>query len=64
MKQQLMRWQWHKLDHANHLHLAPDNHASTSSITQFFTGLMLFLTPNKQCQRIEDHLQQMTFKAK
>jgi len=29
---------------ASHLHLAADNHASTSSVN-FFTGQMLFLTP-------------------
>ena len=27
--------QWHQLDHTNHLHLAPDNHASTSSALRF-----------------------------
>ena len=37
--------------YANNLHLAPDNHTSTPP--QFFTGRMLFLTPNQQCQSTE-----------
>jgi len=48
-------WQWHQWDyrvHANHLHLQTDNHASTSS-PNYFTGWMLFLTPNQQRQSTE-----------
>jgi len=30
-----------------------DNHARTSSLILFFTGQMLFLTPNQQCQNTE-----------
>jgi len=39
---------------ASHLHLAPkpDNHASILSLN-FFTGRMLFLMPNQQCQSTE-----------
>ena len=36
--------------------LQTDNHASTTSL-QFFTGRMLFLTPNQQCQSIEGRLE-------
>jgi len=34
------------------LHLAPDNHASTPSLS-FFTGRMPFLPPNQQRQSTE-----------
>jgi len=46
----------HQLDHMQIICtlLQTDNHARTSLvITHFFTGQMLFLTPNKQCQRTE-----------
>jgi len=48
MKQEMMGWQWHQLDHMQVIctSLQTDNDASTSS----FTGRMLFLTPNQQCQ--------------
>jgi len=36
----------------NHLHLATDNHASTST-PSFFTGRMPFLPPNQQRQSTE-----------
>jgi len=41
--------------YANHLHLAADDTtpARTCIITQLFTGRMLFLTPNQQCQSTE-----------
>jgi len=47
MKQEMMGWQWHQLDHMQVIcsSLQTDNHASTSSLN-FFTGWMLFLTPN------------------
>jgi len=44
--------------YANYLHHTPDtldNHASTSSLT-FFTGCMLFLTSNQQCQSTEQQM--------
>jgi len=46
-------WQWHQLDHMQIIctSLQTDNHASTSS--PIFTGQMLFLTPNQQCQSTE-----------
>jgi len=51
---ELLGWQWHQLDHmqTNSTSIQTDNHTNTSSvITQFFTGRMLFLTPNQQrCQ--------------
>ena len=39
--------------YANKLHLAPDRLPHQHLITQFFTGRMLFLTPNQQCQSTE-----------
>jgi len=42
--------QWHQLSHMQVCTLLQtDNHASTP-ITQFFSGLMPFLTPNQQRQ--------------
>jgi len=43
-----MGWQWHQLDHMQIIctSLQRDNHANTSSLI-FFTGRMLFLTPNQ-----------------
>jgi len=54
MKQEMMGWQWHQLDHMEIIYtlLQTGNHASTSSLN-FFTGQMLFLTPNQQCQSTE-----------
>jgi len=53
MKQEMMGWQWHQLDHVEIIctSLQTGNHASTSSLN--FTGWMLFLTPNQQCQSSE-----------
>jgi len=39
--------------YANNLHLAPDKQPHQHLITQFFTGRMLFLAPNRQCQSTE-----------
>jgi len=62
MKQEMMGWQWHQLHYMqwhqlNHMQiicilLQTDNHASISSLN-FFTGWMLFLTPNEHCQSNE-----------
>jgi len=54
MKQDMMGWQWHQLDHMQIIctSLQTRNHASTSSL-KFFTGRMLFLTPNQQYQSTE-----------
>jgi len=47
--------QWHQLNHMQTICtlFQTDNHTSTPSL-KFFTGLMLFLTPNQQCQSTED----------
>ena len=47
-----MGWQWHQLDHMQIICtlLQTDNHASTSTL---FTGWMLYLMPNQQCQSTE-----------
>ena len=37
----------------NHLHLASDREPCQHLITQFFTGQILFLMPNQQCQSTE-----------
>jgi len=49
-----MGWQWHQLNHMQIIHtsLQTDNHASTLSLN-FFTGRMLLLMPNQQCQSTE-----------
>jgi len=46
--------QWHQLDHMKVCtSLQTDNHASNPpATTQFFTGRMLFLTPNQQHQSV------------
>ena len=48
MKQEMMGWQWHQLDHMQIvcISLQTDNHDSTSSLN-FFTDRMLFLAPNR-----------------
>jgi len=48
MKQEKMGWQWHQLHHMQMTctSLQTDSHASTSSLN-FFTGWVLFLTPNQ-----------------
>jgi len=54
MKQEMMGWHWHQLDHMQIIRnsLQTDNHASTLSLN-FFTGQMLFLMPNQQYQSTE-----------
>jgi len=49
MKQQMMGWHWHQLDHMQIIctSLQIDNQASTSSL--IFTGRMLFLMLNQRC---------------
>jgi len=53
MKQEMMGWQWHQLDHMQILRtsLQTDNHASASYA--IFTGRMLFLTLSQLCQSTE-----------
>jgi len=53
MKQEMMGWQWHQLDHMRHLHLNPDTQPCQHFITQFLTGQMLLWTSNQQCQSTE-----------
>ena len=45
-------WQWHHLDYIS-LHLAPNRKPRQHPTTQFFTGWMPFLPPNRQCQSTE-----------
>jgi len=56
MKQDMMMWQWHQLDHTQIICasalLQSDNHANTSSLN--YTGWMLVLMPNQQAQSTED----------
>jgi len=54
MKQETMAWQWHQLDHMQIMctSLQTYNHANTPSLN-FFTGQMLSLTTNQQCQSTE-----------
>jgi len=61
MKQETMGWQWHQLEHTQIIctSLQTDNHASTSSLN-FFTGQMLFLMPNQQCQSTEGNTSNCT----
>jgi len=49
LKQEMMGWQWHQLDHMPIIctSLQTDNHASTW-LLRCFTGRMPFLPPNQQ----------------
>jgi len=57
MKQEMMGWQWHQLDHMQIICtlLQIDNHAIMPAPHHsiFFTLRMLFLTLNQQCQSTE-----------
>ena len=46
----VLGWQWHQLDD---MHFAPDRQSHQHLITQYFTGRVLFLMPNQQCQSTE-----------
>jgi len=50
----MMAWQWHQLDHMQIIctSLQTDIHISTSSL-KYFTGQMLFMMTNQQCQSTE-----------
>jgi len=50
MKQGMIRWQWHLLDHTQIIciSLQTDNHASNSSLS-----FVQFLMPSQQCQSTE-----------
>jgi len=47
MKHEMMGWQWHQLDHM------PIICRQINTPAQFFTGRMLFLTPNQESQSTE-----------
>jgi len=56
MKQEMMGWQWHQLDHMQIICtlLQTDNHANTSTSTfKLFTCQTLFLMSNQHCQSSE-----------
>jgi len=57
MKQEMLGWQWHQLDHMQIIYtlLQTDNHRSTLSF-RCFMGRMLFLTPNQQRQSTEGNV--------
>jgi len=59
MKQEMMGWQSHQLDHMQIICtlLQTDNHVSTLSVN-FFKGRMPFLTPNQQRQSTEGNTEQ------
>jgi len=48
--------------YANHLHLAPDRKLRQHLIAQFFTGQILFLTPNQQSQSTEGNVDETSNK--
>jgi len=54
MKQEMIGWQWHQLNHMQIIctFIHRDNHAGSSTLN-FFTGWILFLTPNQQYQSTE-----------
>jgi len=53
----VLGWQWHQLDRMQTIcsSLQTDNHTNTSSLN--FTGRMLFLTLNQQCQSTDIRMQ-------
>ena len=65
LEQEMMRWQWHQLDHMQIICTSrqTDNHASTSPLS-FFTGRMPFLPPNQQPQSIEGKSERASAKSR
>ena len=55
MKQEMMGWHWHQLNHMQVIctSLQTDNHANISSPNCL--GQMLSQTPNQQCQSTEEN---------
>jgi len=51
----MMGWQWHQLDHIQItcISLQTDNRANTSPLS-VFTGHILSMMPNQQCQSAKD----------
>jgi len=64
MKQEIMGWQWHQLDHIQIICtlLQTDNHSSASSL-DFFTSRMVFLMPHQQYQSTEEQVKWLTLKT-
>jgi len=63
MKQEMMGWPWHQLDHIQITctSLQTDNHATTPAPRHIiFYRQMLFLMPNEQCQSTEGNIAQVT----
>jgi len=56
MKQEVIGWQWHQLDHMQIIctSLQTDNNTSTSSLN--FCGQMLFLPPTNSVKALKAHL--------
>jgi len=52
MKQEMIGWQWHQVDHMQIICtlLQTETYASTLSLN-FFTSRVLFLMPHQQCQK-------------
>jgi len=59
----IMGWQWHQQDHTQIICtlLPTDKITSTSSVKVFFTGWLLFLMPNQQCQSTEGIISPWSF---
>jgi len=58
MKQEMMGWQWHQLDHVQiicTLHLTPDK-STPAPQRSVFKGWILFLTSNHQRQSTEGNI--------
>jgi len=58
MKQEMMPWQWHQLDHIQIMCTLrktdrPNHASSPAPHHSIFTDRMLFLTPNQQRQSTE-----------
>jgi len=63
MKQEMIWWQWHQLDHMRIIYkfLRTDNHASIP-YHSVFTGQMPFLSPNQQRQSTEGSSEHLNVK--
>jgi len=53
MKQEMMGWQWHQLDHMQSFALCCRHIITPAPHHSIFTGQMLFLTSNQRCQSTE-----------
>jgi len=50
MKQEMMGWQWERLDHMQITCTSPTQRTMPAPHHSIFTGRMLFLTSNQSCQ--------------